>query len=193
MNKNDNELIDGIFNHLRLKFDVEFTELEDFNPTDFSSFSHYVNLMVLKKIAIKRAGTGYLSFINSTSTEGKRGDIEHSDLQLWGSVKLKKDFGHVLIRPENLSDKLLELVKPTEIDFPEDKLFSQMFYVVANDRQKAITGMNDAFRNVVAELQEPDFVIEIIKDQLIIGIRKPASPQLAGQLYKFIVATALLH
>ncbi|RCH56399.1 hypothetical protein DJ568_00635 [Mucilaginibacter hurinus] len=183
MSQQDNDLIAEIFDALKQKFDVEYTELQDFEPTQFSSFNQYNKVGVVKKIAIKRAGTGYLSFIKTPTTL----------LQLWGSVKINKDFGHVLIRPEKFADKLQELIKPVEIDFPDDKLFSQMNYVVANDRQKAVAAVTSGFRNIVAELQEDEFVIEIINDQLIINIKREPSPEVAKKLYKFIVAAALLH
>ncbi|MEO6148632.1 MAG: hypothetical protein ABIP28_00645 [Mucilaginibacter sp.] len=191
----EHELINYIYNHLSLKSDTAVTEVVDFDLNNFSLFAHYKNLQILSTIAIRRAENAFLSFIklNYTSPGGKRGDHDNIELQLWGYAILRKDFGHVLIRSENFADKLLELVCPVEIDFDDDNLFSKQFYVVADDKDKAVSAMNFSFRNVVTQLPEGDFLIEIVKDQLIIGNRKPASIESTEQLGKFITTVALLR
>jgi hypothetical protein len=44
---------------------------------------------------------------------------------------LEKDYGRILIREENVFDKILEILIKTEIDFKDDKEFSNRFFVLA--------------------------------------------------------------
>src|SRR4029077_7250015 len=51
------------------------------------------------------------------------------EYQTWGFITLKKDFGHILIKPETLLDKLHEFLNPLEVDFPDDPDFNTGYYV----------------------------------------------------------------
>jgi hypothetical protein len=123
---------------------------------------------------------------------GKSNYTYHQDYQTWAISYLKQDFGRVLIRRETLADKIVELVHPVEIDFAEDKAFSDTFYVLANDHQKAITGINRNFRNAVMDIRSDDFVIEINEYSLIIGNRNTLSPEKTVHLAEFIERIANL-
>ena len=63
-------------------------------------------------------------------------EIKHVNCELVGLTTIYKDIGHVLIRPETIGDKLIELVNPVEIDFKEDKEFSAKYYVVSDDEKE---------------------------------------------------------
>jgi hypothetical protein len=89
--------------------------------------------------------------------------------QTWAVAFLKCDFGRVLIRRETLADKIIELVHPIELDFPEDKPFSDTFYVLVNDRDKASRAINRNLRNAVMDIREDNFIIEIFEHTLLIG------------------------
>jgi len=91
-----------------------------------------------------------------------------------------------LIRRETLADKLIELMHPVELDFPEDKPFSDTFYVLTNDHQKGVAAINRNFRNAVMDVRLDDFTIEIVDHTLIIGDRKPVTPERAIHLAEFV-------
>jgi hypothetical protein len=55
-----------------------------------------------------------------------------------------------------------------------------------NDYEKAVTGINRNFRDVVMDVREDDFVIEIVEHTLIIGNRKPVSPEKAIYMAEFV-------
>ena len=92
----------------------------------------------------------------------------------------------VMIRPETLTDKILELIHPIELDFKEDKAFSDTFYVLIDDHQKAVTGINRNFRNAVMDIREDDFLIEIVNHTLVIGNKQSISPEKAIYMADFV-------
>ena len=104
---------------------------------------------------------------------------DYFETQVWGFVKLKKDFGRVLIRRETFADRIVGLVHPVELKFTDDKPFNNKFYVLANDSEKALNAFTWNFRNVIMGIDDGDIIIEILGDLLIIGNGKYPN---AGQI-----------
>jgi len=92
----------------------------------------------------------------------------------------------MLIRRETLADKIIELVHPVELDFDEDKPFSDTFYVLVNDREKATQAIDRNFRNAVMDIRVDNFIVEVVEHSLIIGNYDPISPQKTTHLAEFI-------
>jgi hypothetical protein len=157
---------------------------------NFEVFRHYDRVNVLGSFVIKDARTDcYILFLEldyTKATANRTGDAHHRDYQTWALAYLKHDFGRVMIRRETLADKIIELVHPVEIDFAEDKAFSDTFYVLANDFNKAYANMNRDFRNAVMDVRHDDFTIEIADHTLIIGDRKPVFPGRALHMAQFV-------
>jgi hypothetical protein len=131
----------------------------------------------------------YILFIETYSqTIEENGTITNDcEYQTWALAYLKNDFGRVIIRRETLTDKIKELIHPIELDFDEDKAFSDTFYVLVNDHKKAIKAISRNFRNVVMDIREDDFMIEIVNHTLIIGNRKPIAKERVIYLADFVV------
>ncbi len=96
----------------------------------------------------------------------------------------------MLIRRETLADKIIELVHPVELDFEDDKPFSDTFYVLVNDHQKAINAIDRNFRNAVMDTRKDNFIIEVVEHNLIIGNTDPVSPEKAIYLAEFVSRVA---
>jgi hypothetical protein len=175
---------------LQQKFDIQPTGNIDFHLEDFELFRNYTSISLRGSFVIKNSRTDcYILFAELTyvtPNTSREGDAHHKEYQTWALAYLKHDFGRVLIRKETLADKLIELVHPIEIDFPEDKAFSDTFYVVANDFNKAFANIGRDFRNAVMDVRHDDFLIEISDHTLIIGDKKPVFPGRAMHLADFV-------
>jgi len=106
---------------------------------------------------------------------------------------LKKDFGHVLIKPESFLDKLQEWIQPMELDFEDDPEFSRKFYVMTDEKEKAALAMDSDFRKAILEISESDFLIEIRDSQLVIGNRKTVEPESATVFAGFLNRISAVH
>lgn len=182
------ELFRDTYNLLAEKFDIQPTGDIDFHLEDFELFRNYSELRLLGSFVIKNSRTDcYILFLEvAYTTSGKFKDAHPVEYQTWALSYLKHDFGRVLIRKETLKDKIVELVHPVEIDFPEDKAFSDTFFVVANDFNKAFANINRDFRNAVMDIRQDEFLIEIADHTLIIGDKKPVFPGRAIHLADFV-------
>ncbi len=183
------DLFQDTYNTLKQNFDIQLTGDIDFHLEDFELFRNYSAIRLLSSFVIKDSRTDcYILFLEvSYHISGKFKDAVHpKDHQTWALSYLKHDFGRIMIRKETLSDKIKELVHPLEIDFPDDKAFSDTFYVLANDFNKAFANINRDFRNSVMDVRHDDFLIEIADHTLIIGDKKPVFPGRALHLAEFV-------
>ncbi len=90
------------------------------------------------------------------------------DIEVWGYAKLKDDFGTVLLRPETGIDKIVNRFFPSDIDFPENEKFSDRYYLVSSESQKADKLFSPQLLNILA--MQDDINLYINKHQLIAGI-----------------------
>jgi hypothetical protein len=191
-NTTNAESFDTIYQTLRDKFNLQQTGHIDFNLQQFEVFKHCHAIDVHNSYVIKNDGnSSYILFVQiHCKAENKAGITDHYDHQTWALAYLKHNFGRVLIRPETLRDKIVELIHPLEIDFAADKAFSDLFYVVANDHEKAVKGIDRNLRNAIMDVREDDFIIEIVDHTLIIGSKKDMSPERAIHLAEFVSRVA---
>ncbi|HWD87530.1 MAG TPA: hypothetical protein VG367_05340 [Mucilaginibacter sp.] len=186
------DLYQETYDTLKSKFRLEVTGDIDFHLPDFEVFRGNTEVNLKGSFVIKNSRTDcYVLFVEVYDVRSHGNKYPKTsgyyEYHTWALAYLKKDFGRVLIRPETLVDKLIELVHPVELDFEEDKAFSDTWYVLTNDRWKAEAAMNRDFRNVVMDVRHDHVVIEIIDHTLIIGHNRPASPDASLQLAEFVV------
>ena len=178
------------YDTLKENFSIQSTGHIDFNLEQFEVFKPYLDTITRDSYVLKQDNNNdsYVLFVETHLKKRNASSviIDHYEHQTWALAYLKNDFGRVLIRPETLRDKLIELIHPVELDFSEDKAFSDTFYVLVNDHEKAIKAINRNFRNAVMDIRADDFIIEIVNHTLIVGNRKPLSPEKAVHMAEFV-------
>jgi hypothetical protein len=177
---------------LKEEFNIQPTGHIDFDLQQFEVFKNCKDINLRGSYVIKQdCGDSYILFIEiHYKLSGTKHVIHHSEHQVWALAYVKHNFGRVLIRRETLTDKLLELIHPLELDFKEDKAFSDTFYVVVNDHVKASVGMDRNFRNAVMDIRDNDFMIEIVDHTLIIGNYDPIVAEKSTHLAEFVARVA---
>lgn len=186
------EIVDSyehIYNALKARFGIQLTGDINFQLEQFEVFRNYVDINIRGSYVIRHDNNNdcYILFVETHSRETTRhGVADVYKFQTWALAYLKHNFGRVLIRRETLADKFIELVHPVELDFEEDKAFSDTFYVLVNDHEKAVSGINRNFRNAVMDVREDDFIMEIVEHTLVIGDDELVSPEKAVHLAEFI-------
>lgn len=169
------------------KFSAE--EAGTFQP-DFSVFDctkHYLdffsdNFFFISK---SKACIGFV-LVTYSNGAGRYNPSLDQEMQCWGYLETKQDYGHLLIRPENLTDKLIELINPAEVDFDDDPFFSKKFYVLSEDPFKTQMMLNSKFRELVKKIPKRDFIIEIRGKQLVITNQKVINPEDVGNFADFL-------
>src|ERR1700744_4690649 len=185
----DIDIYYGAYQTLKDRFSIEFTGQIDFHLEQFEVFRNYQSINLRELFVIKQDNNNdcYILFVQAeTKVHGKSGSSSRMECQIWALAYMKQNFGRALIRRETLTDKIIELVHPVELDFEEDKAFSDTFYVIVNDRNKAVASMDRNFRNAVMDIRADDFVIEIVGHTLIIGSNQIIFPERSVHLAEFV-------
>ena len=174
----DDPIINETYKSLKLSHNAEFDLSFNFDFSSFELFRLYKNYSIGQVIRIQNEGIEcYITFTQVSyqlPSASKFPKAPTEEFQIWGIVFLRNNFGHILIKPETILDKIHELINPIELDFEDDKHFSDKFYVVTNDELKAKLQMTPLFRNIITNIKVKEFVIEIIDNKLIFGDKKYA-------------------
>jgi hypothetical protein len=94
---------------------------------------------------------------------------DYSDLQWIGFIKINK-CPRIFIKPESISDKIMDLFMKLEIDFRFHPEFSRNYYVITDNKKEASTKINRQFCNSVNKLK--DAFVEIKDEYLMIKFKK---------------------
>lgn len=140
-------------------------------------------------LRLENAPSGkYLCFVKLSWNEmrGTHTSFNDADFQTWGIALLQQKYGHVLIRPETTLDKIRELIHHAEIDFEEDKAFSNQFYVLADAEDNARKFLGPTLRQAITKLPFKDFTIEVIDDVMLVGDNRNLDATTACELASFI-------
>ena len=183
------DLFNDTYNALKCKLNVHLTGNIDFHLEQFEVFRGYEDVNLRGSFAVKQENGNdcYVLLVETrTSVINRHGQrYDKFACQTWVVAYLKNDFDRVLIRRETLADKIIELVHPVELDFEDDKAFSDTWYVLVNERNKAMRSIDRNFRNAVMDLRHDEFTVEILGHTLIAGSPYLIMPETAVHLAEF--------
>ena len=191
----ETDAFDATCQALKEEFKIEVPGYINFQLEQFEVLNHHQAVNIRDTFAIKNTcGDSYLLFVDMDTAHApvKGRTSYYTEYQPWALAYLKRDFGRVFIRTETIIDKIREIIFPIELDFKEDKPFSDRFYVLTDDKHKAEQAITQEFRDAMMAIQETDFVVEIFEHTLIIGNRKPITPENTLYLADFVARLAEL-
>jgi len=177
------------FEKLKTKFQANFKDDSDFSLKEFAAFRACTGVKIGYWIDLNaRSENTSITFtsVGYTYSAGRGGAYCGREYQTWGIMAMQKDVGDIFIRQETLADKVIELIKPIELDFEDDLEFSEKFYVIASDKDKASLAMNASFRKTILEIPLSDIEIEISNKALIIGNHKRVDPESTFHIAEFL-------
>lgn len=194
LNNGTIENFKDIYQAVKSRFNLQFTGHINFHLEDFEVFRNCLEINQRASYVIKHERSdSYLLFLETKHhgiSEKEKVTGEHFLYHTWGLAYLKKDFGRIVIRHETLRDKIIELIHPIELDFDDDKAFSNTFYVIVSDVQKAKESMDRKFRNAVMDIRDNNFIIEIVNHTLMIGSHHPIPAEKAVEIAEFVTRLA---
>jgi hypothetical protein len=181
--QDEESLLNETISEIKKVYDIEPVDLPRFTPARFELLKYYTNILNRKTVRIAGSNT-YISFVEVEFPvdSNKYGTILRKDFQFYMFTFLSGSFGHILIRKETFEDKICELFSHIELDFKEDKPFSKRFYVLANEKEKAIRLLNKKFREAILKVGEEDVLIEVAEDKVLITNKKTVEVRSAVKL-----------
>lgn len=129
-----------------------------------NSWQVYEEQQYFKLILLK-----YKSFIDSAGPTGG-GRRYYDDGYLYGLITTNLSYGHVLIRPEKILDKVTEFFNPIEIDFQNHKKFSNQFFVLSDNKEFLIRNFSSNLLEYLSKFKKLE--LEIINNQCLFRLEK---------------------
>lgn len=177
------DIVLNLYNDYKLSFDSEPT----FDLKKFETFQHYSDTKILSSINFNNLFKILIINVEHHFIGGRHGDSIHCENQILGIKTLEKDCGKILIREENYFDKIFEFFNKTEIDFSDDKEFSDRFFVLADNENNAKKFLNNETKKALTEIPTyENFILEISNNELIIGNKKPINKINFNQIVSFL-------
>ena len=185
--KEEEIILDEIVSNLSNDYNLSFDNEPTFNFKKFETFQHYSDIKTLSSINFNNQFKILIINIEHHFIGGRHGDSIHNENQILGVKMLEKDYGRILIREENVFDKILEAFNKTEIDFKDDKKFSDRFFVVAEEENKAKQFLNSEIREILTSIpKKENFSIEVFNNELIISNKKTLNRINFNQIINFL-------
>lgn len=183
----EEQTLEKIISELPDEYIISFDNESTFDFKTFETFQHYSDIKTLSSINVNSQFQILIINIEHHFIGGKHGDSHHNENQILGFKKLEQDYGRILIREENVFDKILEIFNKTEIDFKEDKEFSDRFFVLADNENYAKKFLNNQNRKALKTIAKSEnFEIEISNNKLIIRNKKPINNFTFYQILDFL-------
>lgn len=99
-------------------------------------------------------------------------------------TELSKEAGHVMIRPERLSDKIVDLFTKRDLDFDSHREFSRKYYLTTSN--KALTNRMFSYDFLESVNTFRKIFVEICDDRLIITHKTETPPEKIIPLIEFV-------
>lgn len=188
--KEEELLIEETLSELSQTYIISFDHNYHIDLKTFETFQHYSEIKILSSINLSHDNQNFKILIINVDYRfmgGKYGDRKYNENQVVGFKTLHQDYGKVLIRNENTLDKILEIFHKIEIDFEEDKQFSDNYFVLSDNEVKTKAFLKNENRNLIHSLpKEENFIIQINQKQLIINNKKPINKNNINQIANFL-------
>lgn len=192
----DNQAIRDALAAIGRKYEViRLTENEEAQIQEqlsrFESFTPYANVFLYGAARIQyNSEFTYFTVVSLnyqpqklTAYEGDQAGL--TEFAYVGLTKFDNDYDSVFIRPESTTERLIELVYPTNIKFEADKDFHKKYRVIAEDETRFKDQVTEAF---LATIRQYDGLeIEIKGHDFMVRLPKGLSVEVAEDLGDFLV------
>jgi hypothetical protein len=178
------------FNQILSIHKIDIVDSTSVKLKRFESFRRFQQHYIREAIHVDKSFKLLIVNVSYIYHAPRGSTLNGEDYQLWGLVKLQKDFGHLFLKREGLTEKLLELFNPLELDFESDAGFSRKYFVLAKDKQKAVETLTAPYREAIKNCSVRDFSIEILGNELLIGNYKYLDPETILDFTKFLTKMA---
>ncbi len=113
-------------------------------------------------------------------------DVSDSEEQCIVLKQMNFGYGRLLIRPENIEDKLIDIFTRQDIDFQKFPVFSSKYYFLADDPQLAKMFTNESRLEIIENQKE--LILEVNDYLLIAKFARAINYDDCSSLLKFITS-----
>ena len=170
----------------------KITEHEQRSLLPYESFFHkcrpHQHYTILVFEQEKKIELSLVEFTTKWLGQSRWGDVIHHQKHLYYFTwfATRSDYGHVMIRPETIPDKIFDWLEHVDIDFPENKTFSSKYLVQSGDEKKLRSAMGESQLKALAETS--GLMMEFKNKSCLLRMPKASDVQETLELCKFSFA-----
>jgi hypothetical protein len=160
--------------NLNSKFEVS-TDIEtDYNLASLNSFVDN-NFGIIEDYQLSNDKKINLLFVSTNSIDNDvpeyiiGNSANFNNIQLWAVLTTNNNYEHTLLRCESIKNKIIDFFIKQDIDYIEDKEFSNNFYIMSNNSETAKNYFSEEMRKAILKFKDSKIIIELKGDKIYVG------------------------
>lgn len=160
--------------NLNSKFEVSTDTETDYNLASLNSFVDN-NFGIIEDYQLSNDKKINLLFVSTNSIDNDVpeyiiGNLANfNNIQLWAVLTTNNNYDHTLLRCESIKNKIIDFFIKQDIDYIDDKEFSNNFYIMSNNTETAKNYFSDEMRKAILKFKGSKIIIELKGDKIYVG------------------------
>lgn len=118
--------------------------------------------------------------------------LAQNSLQVHAVAQLRKNFGTIHIRRKTFIDKILDIFLSIAVNFKKHKLFNKSFYVISDDKDKALITIDSLVIDLLLSIRKQNFIVNIVNNKLTVEYPSELDPEIVVKLADFACSMTLV-
>ena len=160
--------------NLNSKFEVSTDTETDYNLSSLNSFVDN-NFGIIQDYQLSNDKKINLLFVSTNSIDNDVpeyiiGNLANfNNIQLWAVLTTNNNYEHTLLRCESIKNKIIDFFIKQDIDYIEDKEFSNNFYIMSNNSETAKNYFSEEMKKAILKFKDSKIIIELKGDKIYVG------------------------
>lgn len=160
--------------NLNSKFEVSTDTETDYNLSSLNSFVDN-NFLIIQDYQLSNVKKINLLFVSTNAIDNDVpeyiiGNLANfHNIQLWAVLTTNNNYEHTLLRCESIKNKIIDFFIKQDIEYKDDKEFSNNFYIMSNDLEIAKNYFSVEMRKAILKFKGSKIIIELKGDKIYVG------------------------
>jgi hypothetical protein len=138
-------------------------------------FTDNKNISIIENYQLNSNQNINLLFVSTHSSINDFDQILNNDnyenVQLWTVLTSVKHFEHTFVKRETVKDRIIDVFLKQDINFEEDKKFSDSYFVYSNSKE-AKQYFSEATRQEMLKLKDANIIVELYSNYIFVGTER---------------------
>ena len=133
------------------------------------------NINIIENYQLNSNQNINILFVSITSSVNDFNEIlnneNYKNVQLWTVLTSSKYFEHTFVKRETVKDRMIDMFLKQDINFEEDKKFSNSYFVYSNTKE-AKQYFSEATRQEMLKLKDANIIVELYANYIFVGTER---------------------
>jgi len=138
-------------------------------------YGYNKNINIIENYQLNSYQNINILFVSITSSINDFDEILNHDnyenVQPWIVLTCDKHFEHTFVKRETVKDRIFDLFLKQDINFEEDKKFSDSYFIYSNSKE-AKQYFSEATRQEMLKLKDANIIVELYGNYIFVGTER---------------------